>query len=268
MSRFCEVFPARKIIIGLSHLPPLPDYPDSPGIDALCAHALDDLRVLQSGAIDGILIENEYDRPHCVQAKPVTIDSMLKITSDVLREAENIVVGCEILLNDPRASLDVAKGAGARFIRTDYFVDRMMRPQYGEFAIDAEGLIRYRQDIGAADVLIMADVQVKYATMLEKRSLRDSANLACLKGADAIVITGNETGDAPTVQQLRQARAGIGDSGRDVPVLIGSGLTADNAAVLLAECEGAIVGTALMRDRQVDSSALHQLMAEVKRAKT
>lgn len=267
MSRFSELFTGRKIILGLSHLPPLPDYPDSPGIDALCAHALDDLCVLQGGGVDGILIENEYDRPHRVLAKPVTTDAMTTITSRVSQAAEGFVVGCEILLNDPKASLDVARSCGARFIRTDYFVDRMMRPQYGEFAIDAEGLIRYRQAIGATDVLILADVQVKYATMLEKRSLRDSAQLACLKGADAIVVTGDETGDAPTVEALRQAREGVTASGLDVPVLIGSGLAASNAATLLRVCEGAIVGTALMENRRVDRTALQRLMAEVERAR-
>lgn len=268
MSRFYELFPGHKTIIGLSHLPPLPDYPDSPGIDALRAHALEDLRVLQSGGADGVLIENEYDRPHRILAEAMTVDSMTEITRHVSQAAEGIIVGCEILLNDPKASLDVAKACGARFVRTDYFVDRMMRPQYGEFEIDAEELIRYRQEIGAADVLILADIQVKYATMIEKRSLQDSARLACLKGADAIVVTGDETGDAPAVQALRQAREGVAVSGLDVPVLIGSGLAADNAVTLLAECEGAIVGTALMEDRRVDRAALQRLMTKVEKART
>lgn len=267
MSRFHDLFPTPKVIIGLSHLPPLPDYSDSPGIEALRAHALDDLETLQSGGVDGILIENEYDRPHRVLAESATIEAMMDVTSDVARVAKDIVAGCEILLNDPRASLDVAKACGAKFIRTDYFVDAMSRPQYGEFAIDPEGLIQYREQLGAAGILIMADIQVKYATMLEKRSLQESARLACLKRADAIVVTGDESGDAPTVQQLQEARAGVAASGLDVPVLIGSGLAADNAATLLAECEGAIVGTALMRNRRVHSSALQQLMAEVGKAR-
>ncbi len=267
MSRFHDLCPTPKVIIGLSHLPPLPDYSDSPGIEALRAHALDDLDVLQSGGVDGILIENEYDRPHRVLAESATIEAMMDVTRNVALAAGNIIVGCEILLNDPRASLDVAKACGAKFIRTDYFVDPMSRPQYGEFVIDPEGLIQYREQIGAAGILIMADIQVKYAMMLEERSLQESARLACVNHADAIVVTGDETGDAPTVKQLQEARAGVAASGLDVPVLIGSGLAADNAATLLAQCEGAIVGTALMRNRRVNSAALQQLMAEVAKAR-
>ena len=268
MSRFRDVFPGQITIIGLSHLPPLPNYPDSPGINALRAHALNDLRLLQSGGFDGILIENEYDRPHRVLAATDTIRSMTEISTAVSHEAKKIVVGCEILLNDPRASLDVAKTSGAAFIRTDYFVDRMTRPQYGEFEIDPEGLINYREEIAALDVLILADIQVKYATMVEKRTLQESARLACLQGADAIVVTGDETGDAPTVNQLREARSGVGASGFDIPVLIGSGLAPGNAAKLLPECAGAIVGTALMQNRSVDAIAMQRLMSEVQKART
>ena len=268
MSRFRDVFPGDKPLIGLSHLPSLPDYPDSPGIDALRTHALNDVRVLQSGGFDGVLLENEYDRPHRVLAELETVAAMIDITTTVAEVAKNIAVGCEILLNDPRASLEVAKASGAAFIRTDYFVDKMARPQYGEFEIDPAGLIEYRKEIRAVDVLILADIQVKYATMLEKRALQESARLACLQGADAVVVTGDETGDAPTVHQLREARSGVGASGLDIPVLIGSGLGTINALDLLAECDGAIVGTYLMRDRSVDAIAMQRLLDEVEKARS
>ena len=267
MSRFREIFSGNKPLIGLSHLPSLPDYPDSPGIDALRTHALNDARVLQSGGFDGILIENEYDRPHRVRAEPETLATMTDVTTTVTAAITNMVVGCEILLNDPKASLDVAKASGAAFIRTDYFVDKMARPQYGEFEIDPAGLLEYRKEIGAGDVLILADIQVKYATMLEKRSLQESARLACLQGADAIIVTGDETGEAPNVHQLQEARSGVGASGLDIPVLIGSGLATINAIDLLSECDGAIVGTYLMRDRKVDAVAMQRLLAEVEKAR-
>jgi len=169
MSRFRELFPRPLPLIGLIHLPPLPDYPESPGLERVVQSALGDLRVLQNAKVDGVLIENEYDRPHRVAAHPETLAAMTRVTRTVVQRRRDIVVGCEILLNDPEASLAVAHTSGAKFIRTDYFVDRMTRPGYGEFAIDPEGLIRYRASIDAEDVLILADIQVKYATMIEAR---------------------------------------------------------------------------------------------------
>lgn len=259
MAEFSDYFQEPRPIIGMIHLPPLPGYAQTKGIDHAISHALADLRVLADGGVDGVLVENEYDRPHRISAAPETITAMTQITRAVVEESDSIVVGCEILLNDPQASLAVAKASGAAFVRTDYFVDRMTRPEFGEFHIDPEALIAYRSEIGADDVLVLADIQVKYATMVEPRSLRESAMLARSKGADAIVITGDESGDAPSVQHLREA------SNCGVPVLIGSGLDADNAATLLAECNGAIVGTSIMREKSVSSDKLNLIMSQARR---
>ena len=261
MSRFNNLFPAVKPIIGMIHLPPLPGYPESPGIDDIIRRAVRDLQVLEEAGIDGVLIENEYDRPHRLTANPETIAAMTRITRAVVQESEKTIVGCEILLDDPKASLAVASMSGASFIRTDYFVDAMTRPDYGEFAIDPKGLIEFRRTIDATDVLILADVQVKYATMIEPRPLTQSARIACEEKADAIVVTGTETGKPPTISELREATSGV-----DIPVLIGSGFDAENGAALLAACGGAIVGTSLMRERAVDPDAVDLLMARIGRA--
>lgn len=259
MSNFHDCFGRSKIIIGMIHLPPLPGYPDSPGIEQVVRHAVGALHALEEGGVDAVLVENEYDRPHRVLSAPETTAAMTRVTRAVVQESESAVVGCEILLNDPRASLAVARMAGASFIRTDYFVDRMTRPGYGEFEIDAGGLIAYRSALGADEVLILADIQVKYADMLEPRPLAESARLARDKGADAVIVTGRQSGQPPTVQQLVEAAQGI-------PVLVGSGFDPINAAALLAVCDGAIVGTSLMKDRAVDSAAVEALMAEVQHA--
>jgi len=259
VTKFSDYFRKPKPIIGMIHLPPLPGYAKTRGIDYAISHAVADLRVLVEGGVDGVLVENEYDRPHRVSAAAETISAMTRITRAVVQESDSIVVGCEILLNDPQASLAVAKASGAAFIRTDYFVDRMTRPEFGEFHIDPDALIAYRTEIGADDVLIFADIQVKYATMVEPRSMRESAMLARTKGADAVVVTGDESGHAPSVQHLREA------SGCGVPVLIGSGLNSRNAATLLAECDGAIVGTSIMRKKSVSFDKLELFMSHVER---
>lgn len=262
MSKFSDLFSVEKPVIGMIHLPPLPGYPESKGIDDAIRHAVRDLHVLEESAVDGVLIENENDRPHRVSAAPETIAAMTRITRAVVQESESAVVGCEILLNDPQATLAVASASGASFIRTDYFVDAMTRPEYGEFDIDPKGLIAYRNTLAAEHILILADIQVKYATMINPRPLAESGRLACEEGADALVVTGGQTGNAPRIDDLREAM-----SGSDLPVLIGSGFNADNAVVLLAECDGAIVGTALMKNRTVDPDAVDLLMSRIGRTR-
>lgn len=243
------------------HLPPLPDYADSPGIDGVVSSALEDLSTLADAGFDGVLIENEYDRPHRVKATPATVEAMTTATRAVVARRGNLVVGCEILLHDPQASIRVALDGGADFIRTDYFVDRMSRPEYGEFEIDPTALIVYRLSIGAEHIAIFADIQVKYASMLEPRPLAESARLAGRHGADAIVVTGDASGDAPVPETVADAAAAAA-----VPVLIGSGFDARNADVLLESADGAIVGTALMKNRRVDRRAAERLIARVRSA--
>jgi membrane complex biogenesis BtpA family protein len=254
-TRFAELFRPAPLI-GVIHLPPLPGFHGSPGIDAVLDAALADQRALEGGGIDGVLVENDEDHPHEVVAGPATIAHMTRVTAALVARC-SVPVGVEILLNDPNASLAVAAAAGARFIRTDYFVDRMERPDYGEMLVDPVGVMAFRRRLGADRILILADIQVKYAHMIEPRSLAESAAAAWASGADALVVTGTATGRAPAVEDLENARRGA----PGCPVLIGSGVDLENAAGLLAHASGAIVGTSLKSGKHVDMRNVQALVS-------
>ena len=251
----------RQPIIGVIHLPPLPGYPTSPGIEAVVAKALRDLEALEEGGVDGVLVENEEDQPHRVEAASETVAAMTRVTSELVRAARKTKIGVEILLNDPCASIAVAHATGARFVRTDYFADPMERPEHGgSMKIDPVGLLAHRERLGASHVLILADIQVKYARLLEARTLTESARLAAQHRADAIIVTGSVTGEAPSAPDLEAAKAGASGC----PVLIGSGLDAANARALLRRADGAIVGTSLKTGDHVDPAKVEKLVAEAR----
>ena len=71
--------------------------------------------------------------------------------------------------------------------------------------------------------------------------------------ADALVVSGAETGAAPDADQLRVVREAVDDT----PILIGSGLSVANANAFAA-ADGAIVGTAIKRDGRVDEPVERQ----------
>jgi membrane complex biogenesis BtpA family protein len=244
MAAFRERFRTARPLIGVIHLPALPGYPDSAGLAAVVAHALAELAAYRVGGLDGVLVENEHDWPHRVEAARETVAVMTTVTHALVAAADRFPVGVEILLNDPEASLAVAHASGAGFIRTDYFADEMSRPEHGVMRIAPAEVMAYRDRIGAQRVLILADIQVKYAQMLAPRTLGESAREACELGADAIVVTGTRTGEPPAPEDVLAAREGSGDC----PVLVGSGLAPENARALLEVADGAIVGTSLMRD--------------------
>ncbi|MGH6939431.1 BtpA/SgcQ family protein [Hypericibacter sp.] len=258
MTQFTDLFPRPKPIIGVIHLPALPGYPQSKGIDHAVAKALADLAALEAGGADGVLIENEDDRPHVVLSAPETTAAMTRITREVVAAARRCVIGIEILLNDPAASLAVAKASGAKFIRTDYFVDPMERPEHGgAMHIDPEGVMAYRHRIGADDVLVLADIQVKYARMTVARGLDESARLARQHHAAAAIVSGNATAEPPGAAEVALAKRGAGA----MPILLGSGTDLANAAELLSIADGAIVGTSLKQGDYISLDKVKALVA-------
>jgi membrane complex biogenesis BtpA family protein len=239
MTPFARLFPPQPII-GMIALPPSPGYPASPGVDALVAAALADLAALEAGGAHAVLVENDFDQPHTLTVGPEVVAALTRVVAEVVRQAR-IPVGVQALLNDWRASLAIAAAGGARFVRLDFFVDRVRIPA-GVIEPEPAAVLAYRKAIGAQHVALLTDIQVKYSTPAAgPKPLERSAAEARAAGADAIVVTGAATGSEPSVADLLAARAGAGS----LPILIGSGLTPENCPRLFPHCDGAIVGTAL-----------------------
>lgn len=265
MSRFRALFPGDHPIIGMIALPPMPGYPDFTSIDAIVDAALADLARLEAGGVDGALVENDFDHPHTMVGGAEIHAAMARVTREVVARAK-VPIGVEVLLNDWRASLAVAAMTGARFIRIDFFVDRVMT-KLGPFEPAPEAVLAYRKAINAEQVQLLTDLQVKYTTMIGgPKPLAQSAREAEAAGADAVIISGTETGIGPSPDDLREAHA------TSLPVLIGSGLTPENAPLLAPLCDGAIVGTSLRSGRthsdRVVQEQVTRLVQAVRRARS
>lgn len=265
MSRFRALFPGDHPVIGMIALPPMPGYPAFTGIDAIIDAALADLERLEAGGVDGALVENDFDQPHTMVGGAEIHAAMTRVTREVVARAR-IPIGVEVLLNDWRASLAIAAMTGARFIRIDFFVDRVMT-KLGPFEPEPDAVLAFRKSINAEQVQLFTDLQVKYTTMIGgPKPLAQSAREAEAVGADAVIISGTETGIGPSPDDLRDAHA------TSLPVLIGSGLTPENAHTLAPLCDGAIVGTSLRsgrthRDRVVQEQVT-RLVQAVRRARS
>ena len=263
MSRFVSLFSGPKPIIGMIALPPLPGYPAFTTIDRLIDAALADLAALEAGGVSGLLVENDFDQPHTLVGGAEIVAAMTRVTREVVARAR-VPVGIEILLNDWRGSLAVAAMTGARFVRLDFFVDRV-RSKLGVIEPEPEAVIAYRRTLGAESVQIFADLQVKYSTPVDgPKPLAQSAREAAAAGADAVIVTSTETGIGPSDADLSAARGG------SIPILIGSGLDPANAGTLMALADGAIVGTSLRSGRtstdRVVEAKVRQLIAAVRGA--
>lgn len=240
MNRVIDVFKKDKnIVIGALHFPPLLGYPDFPGYERALADALADLIAFEEGGVDAVIFENNYDIPHVASVGPGSLACMTLLGSE-LRKATKLPLGVSVLWNDYRSALTLAKLLGLQFIRVPVFVDEV-ETAYGRMKGDPQAVIEYRKLIGAEEVQIFADIHVKHATLLSKYTLSESADLAIEQGADALIVTGRWTGDAPALQEL----IALHDHVKGFPIVAGSGLDESNVKAIFGYVNGAIVSTSL-----------------------
>src|SRR5262249_5649499 len=237
-----------RTLIGMVHLPPLPGSPRWDGsMERATTAAVTDATVLIEGGMDALLIENYGDAPFTPGRVDATTVRALAVSVAAIRRAlPRVALGVTVLKNDARAALAIACAAGAQFIRVNVHAGAVVADQ-GIVQSDAYHTLRDRRLLGA-DVKIFADVQGKHAAPVAAVELEQEARDLVHRGlADALVVSGKVTGDATSIGDVRR----VGGAARTVPVLGGSGVTADSVAELLSVAEGVIVGTFVKRDGSV-----------------
>lgn len=255
-----------RTVIGMVHLIPLPGSPRWAGSmrDVLAA-ALVDARALIDGGVDALLVENFGDAPFTPgRVEPATVAAMSVVAAEVRREFPGTRLGLNVLKNDARAALGVAAAVGAEFIRVNVHSGAVLADQ-GVVQSDAYGTLRDRRLLGV-DVAILADVGGKHAVPLAPVETEQMARDLVHRGlADALVVSGAATGQATPLGEVKRVRSAV----PDVPLLIGSGVTAETAAELLSVADGLIVGTSVKRDgdvrQPVDRARVEKLVAAARR---
>jgi membrane complex biogenesis BtpA family protein len=111
----------------------------------------------------------------------------------------------------------------------------------------AHDLLRERAQLGASDIKILADVDVKHSAPLAARPIIDEVDDTIGRGlADAVIVSGAGTGKPTDPQHVRIVKV----AAAAVPVFIGSGVSAATVDQFDA-ADGFIVGTAFKRDGDV-----------------
>ena len=246
-------------VIGMIHLLPLPGAPGWGGsMDDVLDRARADARTLHDSGVDAVLVENYGDAPF---SKTAGHETVAALTAAVLavREATDRPAGVNVLRNDAAAALAIAAATGARFIRVNVHTGGMHTDQ-GWIEGRAADTLRLRTRI-APDVAILADVMVKHATPPPGLTLEQAARDAADRGrADGVIVSGTATGAETSMDDVRAVGSAV-----DVPVLVGSGVTAGTVHAALGVAAGVIVGSAVMRDGRaggpVDPERARRLVA-------
>ena len=260
-----SLFDAKKVFIGVIHLPPLADSPRWGGnMDAVLARAMEEASVLAEGGAHGIIVENFGDAPFRIgSVGPVTVAAMTLAVKQVQLTAR-LPVGVNMLRNDAASALAVAAATGAAFIRVNVHYG-VMAADEGLVTGEAHETLRRRRELGV-DVNIFADVLVKHAAPVGSDNLGLMVRETFQRGlADGVIISGPATGQPTSASDVAEARSAAPDGF----ILVGSGIDESKAASVLSAADGAIVGTSLKQDGIINNKldlGRVKAMAEIFRA--
>jgi membrane complex biogenesis BtpA family protein len=244
MTVLSELFSKPKPVIGMIHLRPLPGSPlydpQSIDMDKVVRIAVEEAKILEDAGVDGLQIENIWDYPY---QKGINVGhettAAMSVAAAKVKDAVDIPIGINCHLNAGTQAMAIAAGVGAKWVRVFEWVNAYVS-HAGILEGIAADLTRYRRFLNASDIKFFCDVNVKHGShfIVSDRTIAEQARDAVNEGAEVLIVTGFETGQAPTPEKVNEFKSLL-----NTPVLIGSGTTKDNVANLLAVADGAIVGS-------------------------
>ncbi len=248
-------FSKPKPLIAAIHLPPSLSYESFRGVQRSLDEFAADLDACVAGGLDGILLENENDKPHTLMVSKAQVAWLTRVAVFASSRTK-LPVGLNVQRIDWDATLAVAAAAELPFVRLDTFVDKVVM-QGETIALDPRAILALRAQLKAERVALWTDIHVKHATPVDPMPLEASAAMALKEGAAALLISGGRTGEAPNTEDFVRIRKAIPSA----PLVIASGLTKENARVLAPLADAAIVGTSLKDGERVSLSRVKELVS-------
>ena len=262
-----SLFTRSKPVVGVIHVGALPGTPRNVDtVSRLAEVARSEARTYRDCGVDGIIIENMHDVPYLRGRVGPEIVAAMTVIASVVKDESSLPVGIQILAGANLEAMAVAHAANLNFIRAEGYAFAHVADE-GLIQSSAAELLRFRKMIGATGVQVWADIKKKHSAhaITADVSLGITAETVEFMGADCLIVTGRMTGEAPVIDDVRDAR-----SYSELPVFLGSGTNPENIAQFVNDANGFIIGTAFKIDgiwsNTVDPRRVERLMSALKNA--
>ncbi|MEN0616557.1 BtpA/SgcQ family protein [Klebsiella indica] len=242
-----DVFSRSKAVIGVIHCAPFPGAPKYHG-ETVCyiiERALKDAENYLEGGVHGLIVENHGDIPF---SKPEDIGpetaALMAVITDNIRRRFPVPLGINVLANAAIPALATALAGGADFVRVNQWANAYIANE-GFIEGAAAKALRYRNQLQANHIRVFADSHVKHGShaIVADRSIPELTRDVEFFEADAVIATGQRTGDSATLSEIDEIR-----SATSLPLLVGSGVTPDNVVEILSRTQGVIVASTLKEE--------------------
>ncbi len=236
--QFHEIF-GEKPIIGMIHLT---------GTESKKVNrAMEELEIYENNGLDGIIVENYYGSP----------ESLVRTLNEIDRRyGGNLKIGINLLPNEFLQSFVLGDYFNCDFIQIDYVAGRY---EGGKKVLELnDKLYRPIRD-NFEDIVVLGGVWPKHYAPVGGSNLENDLKEG-IGRVDAIVVTGDSTGEETPIEKIKEFRRIIGNES----LIVGEGLTPENVREQLSIADGGIVGTyfkkrGLIRER-IDEERVKKFM--------
>jgi hypothetical protein len=233
-------FDKRKPLVGVIHVGALPGTPRSrAGVGELTDAAVREASAYRDGGVDALMIENMHDVPYLRGSVGPEVVAAMAVVGRAVKSESKLPVGVQILAGANVEALAVAHAAGLDYVRVEAYTFAHVADE-GLIESSAAELLRFRRKIGADGVRVWADVKKKHAShaITADVTLGETAAAVEFMSGDAVIVSGNATGEPPSAADVREAKSHC-----RLPVLLGSGVTVENVPEFYDTADGFIVGS-------------------------
>ncbi|XP_053401619.1 uncharacterized protein F13E9.13, mitochondrial-like [Mercenaria mercenaria] len=257
-------------IVGMIHLSASPGTPRYQGsVRKIVEKAEYEAKLYKEAGVDSVLVENMYDIPylHTQDVGPEVVSVMTRACTRVRHMFDTGPVGVQTLAGANKQGLAVALAAELDYMRAEGFVFSHVADE-GLMNACAGSLLRYRKMIGAEHIQIFTDIKKKHSahSITEDVSVQETAQAAEFFLSDGVILTGSSTGQPVNQQEVEAVQKSV-----NIPVLIGSGVTADNYPVYKS-AQALIIGSYFKKghhwDGDIDENVLTDFMDLVRKERS
>ena len=252
-----DIFGTVKPIIALLHLDALPGEPAFKGtLDEVMEHAARDLKAIQDGGADGVLIANENCFPITENTGSTTLMAMAGVIG-YLKSFLTIPFGTNVVYN-PEDTLRMAAVFGASFGRSAF--GGAYTGAYGIHAVNFGDMVRLKYQLGHPEIHLLIKFNPEGDARLGTQTTEEILDSFCQGGyAGALCVSGPGAGQEASWDFLTEVSCLA--QKRNTPVFCNTGCRLDTIERILTVADGACVGTALKGpDGRVDVEKVKAFM--------
>lgn len=235
-----DMFHVKKPIIAMLHLNPLPGDPAyryTDTMEAVADWAKKDLRALQDGGVDGVIVSNEFSLPYERNMSFVTPAAMARVIGE-LKADLRVPFGVDCI-SDGLATIELAAAVSADYVRGTFcgcYVG-----DGGLYNNDFSKLMRRKAALHLDHLRMFYFLNPESDRNLDLRPLPEIARSLCFKAApDGFCISANAAGEDVNPRMMEEVRQVLPP---ETAVVCNTGCRADTIVSKLACADAAIVGT-------------------------